>query len=1001
MIGQTFSHYRILESLAEGGMGSVYVAEDTHLGRRVAIKFPAVTKDDHHYRARFLREARAVSMLNHPNIAAIYDYGETDEGQPFIVMELVKGPTLGDLLHEHGLTLRRAVKIIESVAEALSEAHSKGIVHRDIKPTNVVFNERNAPKVLDFGLAKQMGEDHSQATDPDARTLLATKTRSGVIVGTPLYLSPEQATGSCVDQRSDIFALGALLYECIAGRPAFDGETVIEIVAQVIHFDAPAPSTFNPRIPAELDRIALKALQKRPDARYQSVEELLMDLRAAHAHLEENGHMPTMVALTRFTGRASALHTLSDIIQRPRLSIGAVLAVVLALGLLVWGVVHWLTPSPHMPADEAHRWYEVGTAALRDGSYYQASRALERAVEVDNDYALAHASLAEAYMELDYLDRAKDSMLRVATLASGRAPLTQQDSLYVNAVTAYVRRDFPAAVKAYLDISNARPDDPQALVDLGRAYESNEETKKAIESYIKATNLNQQYATPYLRVGILYGRQQEIASANASLDKAEAIYQALGNVEGRAEVLFQRGALFLRLGKMDEARDQLQRALDMARATGSMPQQIRTMLQLVYIQQNAGDTDGAQKLASDAIALAQNSGMENLTARAMVDLGSIFFLRKDFGGAERYFQQGLELARRYRAQRNGARALFMLGNLRIAQGNIDEGVSLVEQSLSFYQQANFSQETSRALTVLARATRQKGDYDAAIKAFGQLMDLAQKVGDKPQEALSHEGIGTVLYRQERFIEALEHFNQSYVINKSLNDQKGQGNGLLNKSDVQLWLGRYEEARASLAEAAAIANQPAGTDKSLTAEIHLLNAEMALGELRFSEAKEQAEQAVALAGAQADAVNIEARRVLGLARAFSGNKHEGRLLCEEALKMAEVSADPWLVARVKLSLAQAMLEDKDAEGALATSLQAEEAFQRTGQLASLWVARLLAARASELTGDKGKATEYYARASDSLTALQQSWGSEAFNSYLSRPDVDLFRKQLGSNSNANK
>src|SRR4051812_7146137 len=279
MIGQTVSHYRILGKLGEGGMGVVYLAEDTHLGRQVAIKFlGASTSDAHHFKARFLREARAASRLSHPHIATVYDYGETDEGFPFIIMELIKGKPLSDLLHEDELTLSRALEIIEDVADALGEAHRHGIVHRDIKPSNVFITERGTVKVLDFGLAKQLHEDHSQA-DPDARTLLATHTRSDIVVGTPLYLSPEQATSAPVDGRSDLFALGALLYECIAGRPAFSGASVIEIGAQVIHVDPPAPSTINEQVPLELDRITMKALAKKPGERYQTAQEMIEDLR--------------------------------------------------------------------------------------------------------------------------------------------------------------------------------------------------------------------------------------------------------------------------------------------------------------------------------------------------------------------------------------------------------------------------------------------------------------------------------------------------------------------------------------------------------------------------------------------------------------------------------------------------------------------------------------------------------------------------------------------------
>ena len=156
MIGQTVSHYRIVEKLGEGGMGAVYLAEDLHLARRVAIKF--LTSTDHHYRARFIREARAVSALNHPNIAMVHDYGETVTGQPLIVMEFVKGKSLNELLEE-GLTLKRSVEIVSAIAMALGEAHDQGIVHRDIKPSNVLISERGHIKVVDFGLVKHLACD--------------------------------------------------------------------------------------------------------------------------------------------------------------------------------------------------------------------------------------------------------------------------------------------------------------------------------------------------------------------------------------------------------------------------------------------------------------------------------------------------------------------------------------------------------------------------------------------------------------------------------------------------------------------------------------------------------------------------------------------------------------------------------------------------------------------------------------------------------------------------
>jgi len=337
MVGRTVSHYRIVEKLGEGAMGVVYLAEDTHLARPVAIKF-LTDSEHHHYRARFLREARAVSTLSHPHIAIVHDYGETAEGQPFIVMEYIKGETLSDLLHSSSLTIKQAVEVVEAAAEALAAAHAKGIIHRDIKPSNVIVNKEGQVKVLDFGLVKQLHEERAPEGGPDANTLLA-RTSSNIIIGTPLYLSPEQAMGTNVDARSDLFALGALLYECLAGRPAFSGGSVIEIGAQIIHFNPPPPSSINKRVNPELDRITLKALAKKPESRYQTASEFVADLRATRSALiKEDGHRTQRLVVSK-PSHSSAFKSISDSLRRPRLSIGFFILALLIGIPVIWYVI--------------------------------------------------------------------------------------------------------------------------------------------------------------------------------------------------------------------------------------------------------------------------------------------------------------------------------------------------------------------------------------------------------------------------------------------------------------------------------------------------------------------------------------------------------------------------------------------------------------------------------------------------------------------------------------
>src|ERR1043166_8143759 len=287
--GRTVSHYRILEQLGEGGMGVVYLAEHALLGRRVAIKtVPSATGHDPQFRARFLREARAVSTLSHPHIATIYDYGETEDGEPYIVMELIKGSTLGELMLTEKLTVGRSIEIIRQVGEALAEAHHHGIIHRDINPTNVAINERGHVKVLDFGLAKQVALSPGADSDPEQQTLMVSHTREGVIVGTPLYLSPEQAMGNEIDARSDLFSLGSLLYECIAGKPPFFGKSTADICAKVLRDDPPPPSSLNRDISKDLDRVTMKCLAKKPEARYQSADDLLAALERIQSSLQSD-----------------------------------------------------------------------------------------------------------------------------------------------------------------------------------------------------------------------------------------------------------------------------------------------------------------------------------------------------------------------------------------------------------------------------------------------------------------------------------------------------------------------------------------------------------------------------------------------------------------------------------------------------------------------------------------------------------------------------------------
>ena len=295
------SHYRILEKLGAGGMGEVYLAEDMKLGRKIAIKILSeeftTNKDRLH---RFEQEASAASNLNHPNILTIHEVG-VDDGRHYIATEFIDGVTLRRKLAAAHLETPEILDIAMQVASALEEAHAAGIVHRDIKPDNIMVRRNGYVKVLDFGLAKLTEAIDRTPSDGEAATRVLVHTDAGVVMGTSHYMSPEQARGKPVDARSDIWSLGVVIYEMIAGRTPFEGETSTDVIVAITQKEPPPLARFAPDVPAELDWIVMKALRKDRDERYQTVKELITDLRRLKQRLEFQSELERSAAPVSFT----------------------------------------------------------------------------------------------------------------------------------------------------------------------------------------------------------------------------------------------------------------------------------------------------------------------------------------------------------------------------------------------------------------------------------------------------------------------------------------------------------------------------------------------------------------------------------------------------------------------------------------------------------------------------------------------------------------------------
>jgi serine/threonine protein kinase len=998
MIGQTISHYRILDKIGEGGMGVVYLAEDTVLGRHVAIK--TLTEGGlgrQHFRTRFLREARAVSALSHANIATIYDYGETPQGDPYIVMEFVRGETLADLISKHKLTIERAVEIIIDVARALGEAHRHGIVHRDVKPSNIAITESGQVKVLDFGLAKQVDTDSE--TNSRKQSIVPTQTREGVMLGTPMYLSPEQAMGISVDARSDLFSLGSVLYECVTGQPPFVGSSPIDICAKVIRDDPAPPSSLNPSVLPDLDRISLKSLAKKPDERYQSAELCIEDLRAAERVLKNrtltdtNGTSFTLKNATKRVQQSLRRLNLWSVYRNSRPLMAAILAVLaVTAAIVLW---QKLRPKAYILDNSVQALYDQGVRAMHQGAFFRASKNFERVVEQDEGFALGHGRLAEAYAELDFSDRAMSHLLRATQLVPDPSGLETRDRLKLQAVTEVVNRNFSKAVELYKDLVEVTTYEqkPPALIDLGRAYQKNDQPDMALQAYLEASKLDPTYAAAFVNSGVIYGRQQRWAEADSAFEKASKLFDTNNEIEGQAEIALQKAVILTQQGKVSDAEEQLKKALQKSIVLEHQDKHIRVLLNRSNNAITAGKLALAQDYSSEALSLAQQNKMENLTIQGLIDIGNRYFIQGKHDQAEKYFREALDLAQRYKAARGEARANLSLASLKTHQNDPEAVRDYSSRALTFFKRGGYRKELAQAYLILGHAFDQTGDYESALATFKEQWNTAVRANDPQQIAWAKEGTAVVLNHLQRYPEALIEFQEQYEIVKRLQNTAVVGYAAMNIGTMNWQLGNHDVAANKINEALKIAESGPNSLKELERWARTSKAQMLLSRSDYKGAIEESQRVLKHMETSPSHIAIQATSTRGLAETLSGAHASGLRNCEMAVELARKLKDPLPLSRALLALAQAQLKAHKFRDALRNSMQVQTQLAAVKHHECEWRAWLIQAQANDSLGDRRLALESASHALAVLASLQQEWGDVAYQAYLKRPDIEEARNGL--------
>jgi len=783
--GSTVLHYRIERHLGAGGMGEVYLAHDTKLHRSVAIKFLS-TPDDERSRQRLLREARAAAGLDHPGVCAVYDVGTDPIRGDFVVMQYVEGETLSDRLRKGRLEPTEALRLAERIAEALVAAHDRGVIHRDLKPQNIIVTPSGRPKLLDFGLAKRA---LTGAAAAEARTTAAL-TGPHAIVGTPGYMAPEQIRNGVVDRRADVFALGCVLYECLTGRRAFPGPTTPDILGQVLQADPPPVSTVVLGIGASFDSLCARLLAKDVKERCQSAEEALGAIRAllpAGTPASTDNRPPTPSSSTRWFR------------QHRRTASGAAIALVTAaiagIGVLTWRHRH---PFPDPPPD-AQKWYDLGVSAIREGAYAGARASLDEAIRLDPQYVQAYARLADAKGELDDQLGAKTALLRVDELVPDRSGLGADDRLRLDAVTASVLGDHNRAITAYSALANERPADAAGWLDLGRAQEAAFRLADARASYTKALQLDGQYAAAYARLGFMQGAGIPASTALGQLDEAIRLYGIAADLEGGAEALLRKGVVLFAVGQYDAARQALEHVISVTADPRYASQRLRAEFELARATAFRGQFKEGEDLGRKAVDEAAAAGWQGIAANGLINLAGTLLQARQYDDADALFNKARALASAQGATRTEMRAQVAQASLRLATSHPQEAVELCQAPLKFFAEGHYTRFETETKGVLARADGNLERYEEGSTLAGEVLKAAEAVGNDGLVATTLETLAGQLTDLGRLPEALADRSRIEQMHRTQKDLARLPYDLTNRAELLIRLGHEPEARRALDE----------------------------------------------------------------------------------------------------------------------------------------------------------------------------------------------------------
>ena len=956
-IGSRIAHYRLERRLGAGGMGEVYLARDEKLDRLVAIKLLSARSDDQS-RRRLLKEARSVAGLDHPGICAVYEVSQDPECGDFIAMQYIEGDTLAARLRRGRLKPDEALALGSHIAEALIAAHRHGIVHRDLKPHNIIVTPSGAPKLLDFGLATHVASSSAAANAVTTSQLSDPNT----VMGTPGFMAPEQVRNEPADFRTDVFAFGCVLYECLTGRRAFTGATNAETLGQILHVDPPPVSKVVPELGPAYDALCARLLAKDPDERFQSAEEVLGAIRALTPTLRSSTAVVPIAPPRRMV-------SLRWVIT------GVAIAIAVYFGARIFRGGALPKPTP-----EAVVWYDRGVEAMRDGTYAGARTAFQEAIAIFPQYAQAHARLAEAYAALDDEGGAKEASLQAQLLVPNRSRLDPDDRLRFEAASESALRHFAAAVNAYQELAQRKTDDAGRLLDLGRAQEAagGELVAKARENYAKAVQLSAQYAPAHLRLGVLQARAR-LTEGLASIDHAIELYEKASKTEGEAEAVLRKGIALSSLSKFADARQSLGRVLQIAAAEQKCAAQgIAARIELAKLEIFAGKFASAEEFARQAAADAQQASLPTLAASALIYLGNALNSERKYGEADAELAKATDLAIN-RSRRTENRAKLTRASVNVQMAKYDDALKIVATPLEYFKETGETGLAVQARLIASRAHTELDQDDLASRLTDEALELSKS--DEGLTATALENLARQLEKSGDLPGALTTRERIDGIHRSLKDRLSLPFDLANHAELLVVLGRADDAKSLIDELEqGIKTDPqayGGQKDRLTR----LNVMMATLDRRFRDA-------VRLAGE--DPSDLKTRVLAEYARAHMGQSR--RAVADivkwpsEADRLADQRELAYWVAQILLARG-----DRTGAETAASAPLSVAAVEKNAELG--W--RLAAVRglASRLTTGTSNSASISALIKTKTGQIETAWGNAAAKVYFSRPDLLALRKAV--------